>query len=120
MFLPEQHIRAYVYGEPVDMRRSFDGLFAMVKHQMQLDPLSGCLFAFINRRATHVKVLYWDRSGLCLWAKRLERGRFLPNWQCSSTRLLDWMQFKIMLEGLEIKTARRRYHHPAHADARQL
>ncbi|MFW8567368.1 IS66 family insertion sequence element accessory protein TnpB [Orrella sp. 11846] len=62
------------------MRKSFDGLSAMARHAMNMNPLSGALFVFINRRANQMKVLYWDRTGFCVWAKRLERGRFISNW----------------------------------------
>jgi transposase len=75
MFFPEGEARVFLYGEPVNMRLSFDGLHALAKHVMHQDPLSGHLFAFINRRATQIRVLYFDRSGLCVWAKRLEQGR---------------------------------------------
>jgi transposase len=63
------------------MRRSFNDLYALARHGLQQDPLSGHLFAFINRRASHIKVLYWDRTGFCIWAKRLESGRFLSDWR---------------------------------------
>ncbi len=72
MFFPEGQVRVFLYGQPVNMRLSFDGLYALAKHVMHQDPLSGHLFAFINRRATQIRVLYFDRSGLCVWAKRLE------------------------------------------------
>jgi len=53
--------------------------FALTKQQLQQDPLTGHLFVFINRRGDYLKALYWDRTGFCLWAKRLERGRFVSN-----------------------------------------
>ena len=77
MFFPEGRVRVFVYGKPVSMRMSFDGLFAITANVMKLDPLSGNLFTFINRRATQMKVLYFDRTGLCVWSKRLERGRLI-------------------------------------------
>ena len=66
MFFPEGHIRVYLYGEPVDMRKSYDGLYALARHGLHHDPTSGHLFVFVNRRATQMKVLYFDRSGWCL------------------------------------------------------
>jgi len=69
----------HVYGRPVDLRKSYAGLYALTRQERGQDPLSGRLFVFINRRATQRKVLYWDRTGFCLWAKRLEQGRFLSD-----------------------------------------
>ena len=87
MFFPEGQVRVFLYGEPVSMRLSFDGLYARTRHRMQQDPLSGDLFAFINRRATQIKVLYFDRTGLCVWSKRLEQGRLIGNWDWSRARV---------------------------------
>lgn len=109
MFFPEGQLRVFLYGEPVDMRRSYDGLYAIARHRMPADPLSGHLFAFINRRATQIKVLYFDRSGWCVWAKRLEQGRLLSNWDTASTREMDWTGLKLLLEGIEPKRVRLRY-----------
>lgn len=113
MFFPEGQIRVFVYGQPVSMRLSYDGLYALAKHTMQLDPLSGHLFAFINRRANQIKVLYFDRSGWCVWSKRLEQGRLLSDWRSISTREMDWTGLKLLLEGIEPKKVRRRYRKPA-------
>ena len=71
MFFPEGRIRVHLYGEPVDARKSFDGLYALTRHTLNLDPLSGHLFTFINRRATQIRILYWDRSGFCVWANQV-------------------------------------------------
>jgi len=109
MFFPEGQIRVFVYGKPVNMRLSYDGLYALAKHTMQQNPLSGNLFAFINRRANQIKVLYFDRSGWCVWAKRLEQGRLLSNWESVSTHEMDWTGLKLLLEGIEPKRVRRRY-----------
>lgn len=111
MFFPEGRVRVFLYGQPVDMRRSFDGLYALTKQQLQQDPLSGHLFAFINRRATQIKVLYWDRTGLCVWVKRLEQGRLIGNWKEVATRQLDWTHLKLLLEGIEPKRVHKRYCH---------
>lgn len=115
MFFPEGQIRVFVYGRPVSMRLSYDGLYALAKHTMQQDPLSGNLFAFINRRANQIKVLYFDRSGWCVWAKRLEKGCLLSNWDHVSTREMDWTGLKLLLEGIEPKPVRRRYQKTAPA-----
>ena len=69
-------IRIYVAVQPVDMRKSFNGLWAAVCDQLQEDPKSGAVFCFINRERTRLKLLYWDSTGVWVLAKRLERGRF--------------------------------------------
>ncbi|MEN9544835.1 MAG: hypothetical protein RLZZ598_1668 [Pseudomonadota bacterium] len=109
MFFPEGHIRVYLYGQPVDMRKSYDGLYALARHGLNQDPTCGHLFVFVNRRATQMKVLYFDRSGWCLWAKRLEAGRFVSDWREVSSREMDWTTLKLMLEGIEVKRRLKRY-----------
>lgn len=110
MFFPEGHIRVYLYGQPVDMRKSFDGLYALARQgPAGQDPLNGQLFAFVNRRATHIKVLYFDRSGWCLWAKRLEAGRFIGDWARVRHTEMDCTALKLMLEGIEVKRRNKRY-----------
>lgn len=111
MFFPEGQVRVHVYGRPADMRKSFDGLYALTCQELGQDPLSGNLFGFINRRATQIKVLYFDRTGLCVWAKRLEAGRFLSDWGKVQTREMDWTGLKLLLEGIEVKAQKKRYKH---------
>ena len=111
MFFPEGQIRVFLYGKPVDMRNSFDGLYALARHGLQQDPLNGQLFAFVNRRATQVRVLYWDRSGWAVWAKRLEAGRFIRDWRELQHREMDWTALKLMLEGIEVRRQLKRYRH---------
>ena len=74
MFFPEAQVRVWLYTRPTDMRKSFDGLSVLVKDKLQEDPASGHLFVFTNRKRTYLKVLYFDRHGYCVWAKRLEQG----------------------------------------------
>jgi transposase len=112
MFFPEGAVRVQVYGRPVDMRKSFDGLYALTRQELGADPLSGDLFVFINRRATQMKVLYWDRTGFCVWAKRLEQGRFVSDWSRVATRQMDWTGLKLLLEGIEPARFRKRFRPP--------
>ena len=112
MFFPEGQIRVFLYGQPVSMRLSFDGLYALARHGLHQDPLSGHLFVFINRRGTQMKVLYFDRSGWCVWAKRLEGGTFLRDWSTVVHREMDWTALKLMLEGIEPKRQYKRYRCP--------
>ena len=76
MLFADDQVRVWLYSEPTDMRKSFDGLSGLVKHQLKEDPLSGQWFVFINRRKTQMKILYFDRSGYCIWSKRLVQGQF--------------------------------------------
>ena len=110
MFFPEGQIRVHLYGQPVDMRKSFDGLYALTRQELGQDPLSGELFVFISRRATQLKVLYFDRTGFCVWSKRLERGRFLSDWRAARTREMDWTSLKLLLEGIVPAQQRKRFH----------
>jgi transposase len=112
MFFPEGQIRVHLYGLPADMRKSFDGLSALARNTMGLDPLSGHLFVFVNRRGTQMKVLYFDRSGFCVWAKRLEAGCFIADWSKVRAREMDWTQLKLLLEGIEAGRQRKRFHYP--------
>ena len=101
------NVRIYLCTEPVDMRRSFDGLSVLVMDVLDGDPLSGSLFAFSNRAGDKLKVLYYDGQGLCLWYKRLERGRFrIPAGDAESVELSS-QQLSLLLDGLEIGLADR-------------
>tara|TARA_R110002072_G_scaffold302179_1_gene484237 strand:- start:1429 stop:1782 length:354 start_codon:yes stop_codon:yes gene_type:complete len=114
MFFPESRVRIWLYARPTDMRRSFTGLAAMAKNVMGENPLSGHVFVFVNRRQTQLKLLYFDRSGYCLWAKRLEAGRFNYNRSAGEKQALNWTELKLIIEGIELKNTlqRKRYRHP--------
>ena len=114
MFFPEAQVRVWLYTQSTDMRKSYDGLSALVKHTLHEDPTSGHLFVFINRKRTQMKVLYFDRSGYCVWSKRLEQGRFQYRSDGTDKVLLSWTQLKLILEGIELKNTRRykRFQYP--------
>jgi transposase len=112
MFFPEGQIRVHLYGHPCDMRKSFPGLYALTRQGLQADPLNGDLYVFISRRATQMKVLYFDRSGFCIWSKRLEAGRFISDWSQVRTRQMEWTGLKLLLEGIEPGRLRKRYRLP--------
>jgi transposase len=75
MHLPAS-VRVYLCLSACDMRKSFDGLHALVTQSMELDAFGGHLFVFANRRRDRIKILYWDRDGFAVWAKRLEEGTY--------------------------------------------
>jgi transposase len=106
MFFPEAQVRVWLYTQPTDMRKSYDGLSALVKNTLHEGPTSGHLFVFINRKRTQIKVLYFDRSGYCVWSKRLEQGRFQYRSGGADKVLLSWTQLKLILEGIELKNTR--------------
>ena len=98
--LPSQG-RIYLRRAATDMRKSFDGLSGLVRGEFGQDPLTGDLFVFMNRRRDLLKALYWDRDGFALWAKRLERGRFmLP---AGADRELDRATLALLLEGVKAR-----------------
>ncbi len=102
-------VRVFVATQPMDLRKSFNGLSNATRQVLEQDPLSGHLFVFFNRRRTMVKVLYWDRSGFCLWAKRLERGAFkLPKWNGKTNIEMEAAELSLLLEGLDLSNAKRR------------
>ena len=107
MFFPEAQVRVWLYTQPTDMRKSYDGLSALVKNTLHEEPASGHLFVFINRKRTQMKVLYFDRSGYCIWSKRLEQGRFQYRSGRADKVTLNWTQLKLILEGIELKNTRR-------------
>ncbi len=74
-------VRVYAYPEAVDLRKGYDGLFGLVKQGLARDPLSGDVFLFVNQRRKGCKVLLWDGTGLCIFQKRLEQGRFAAPWR---------------------------------------
>ena len=76
MFSPTAPVRVYIATGITDMRKSINGLSILVADQLDLDPLSGHLFAFCNRKREIIKILYWDRNGFCLFQKRLEKNKF--------------------------------------------
>jgi len=101
--------RIFVYTEPTDMRKSFNGLSGLVKQHFEIDLFSGHLFVFFNRRRDFVKILMWDKDGLALWSKRLESGTF-ENFmrQVDGNVEIDSAELMMMLRGIEIAGTRRR------------
>lgn len=115
-------VRIYVAAGPVDLRRGFDGLAAISRSVLRVDPMSGHLVVFLNRRRNRIKLLVWDRTGFLLVYKRLARGTFeIP----MSPRLgeehveIDAGELGLMLEGIDLREARRRlrWHRLPHQSA---
>lgn len=104
-------MRVFVAARPVDLRKGFDGLAACVRSSFRQDPLSGHLFVFLNRRMDRAKLLLWEPSGFWVFYKRLEKGRFrlpVPLAEGGSQVQVEPAELALMLEGLDLKGARRR------------
>jgi len=103
-------VRIYVASAPVDLRKSFDGLSIIVETVLRRDPLAGHLFCFFNRRGNQIRILFWDRSGWCIFAKRLARGRFrfTDLVRPGVTHVeVDAIELSMVLEGIDLTTAKR-------------
>jgi transposase len=96
-----QGARVWLAAGATDMRKGFDGLAALVQTQLAEDPFSGHLFVFRGRAGDRVKILWWDGDGLCLFAKRLERGRFVWPHAASGSVVLSSAQLAMLLEGID-------------------
>jgi transposase len=102
-------VKLWYCPDPVDMRLGFDGLYALVQNRLKADPLAGHLFIFRNRTADRLKVLYWGGHGLCLWAQRLEAGRYHFPAVAADTRSIELTagQFQMILDGIDLSHVKR-------------
>lgn len=118
-------VRVYVATTPVRLNKSFDGLSNEVRHVLAMDPLSGHVFVFLNRRKSMVKLLVWTRGGYTIVHKRLERGRFAFTREVkpgASVVQLDAHELSLLLEGIELGQSRgtrasKRWEPPQHTHA---
>jgi transposase len=94
-------VRIWLAAGVTDMRKGFDGLAALAQDQLKQDPFSGQLFAFRGKRGDLVKILSWDGQGLCLYAKRLEKGRFTWPQAKDGAVALTPAQLSMLLEGID-------------------
>lgn len=101
MIMPNGEIKVLVATMPVDFRRQADGLAALVQEALRENPYSGAIYVFRSKRANRVKLLWWDGTGICLLAKRLENGKFRWPTITDGTMPLTQAQLSMLLEGLE-------------------
>ncbi len=96
-----RQVTVWAYGGPADLRKGFDGLSGLVSQGLRHDPLSGDCYLFVNATRKRAKVLLWDGTGLCIYAKRLERGRFACLWRDAAARVvrLTLSELQLFLEG---------------------
>jgi transposase len=100
MLTPSRSRRVFAYQQPCDMRKQYDSLAALVTGAMDHDFLSGDLYLFVGRTRRRAKVLYFDGTGLCIFAKRLERGHFTAPWSGQSE--MTESELQLLLEGAEL------------------
>jgi transposase len=100
-------VRVYLAMGPTDMRKGFDGLSVLAQDTLKQDPFSGHLFVFRGKRGDLVKILYWDGQGFCLFAKRLEKGRFVWPITKEGAVTLTPAQLSMLLEGIDWRAPQR-------------
>lgn len=102
MMRPDETVRVLLCREPVDLRKSIDGLSGLVEEELELDPFGAQLFVFANRRRDKIKILYWERSGFVVWYKRLEKARF--PWPGDGERVvvLSGRELNWLLDGIDV------------------
>ena len=107
MLMLSPAVKIFLCSQATDMRRSFDKLAEMTRSVLAQDPLSGHLFVFFNRPRDRVKILFWDRSGFCLYYKRLEEGAFrVPKLDTGGVQI-DAAELALILEGIDLAGATR-------------
>jgi transposase len=107
MFKPENSNQVWLVLGKTDMRKSINGLAALVHNQLKLNPLNGQLYVFCGRHRDRLKILYWDHSGYALWYKRLERDRFCWPRTEQEAQAITGEQLAWLLSGLDISRAHR-------------
>jgi transposase len=109
-------VRIWLAAQPVDLRKSFDSLAALVRDGLQGDPLSGDIFVFRNKAADRIKLLIWEEDGYAIWYKRLEAGtfRFPPHLEAQPRLEVRAADLVMLLEGIDLSSVKRgkRYHRP--------
>ena len=104
-------VRVFFATQPVDGRKGADSLMVIVRDIFKHDPLGGHLFVFFSRRCDRVRVVYWDRNGFAMWSKRLERGKFKPEFSRDgrlAASAIEAADLALIVEGIDLRGARRR------------
>ena len=109
MMLVDEQVAVHLYRDVVDFRKSINGLSVLVQEEMKQDVFAPALFVFCNRNRRQIKILYWDKSGFCLWQKRLEKARFAwPRKLTAEAVEIVGEQLNYLLQGFDI------FRHPPH------
>jgi transposase len=110
MLTTNPSVPIYLHSEPIDMRKSFDGLFGIIKSDLNLDVRDGGLFMFLNQRLNRLKILYWDTDGIAIWMKRLEQGCFQRPLRCADGKhvIITHAELQCILSGVDLASVRKR------------
>lgn len=110
MFTLSSSNKFHLYSEPTDMRKSFDGLSGIIQNTLEIDPCSGDVYIFINKRHDKIKLLHWQGISFTLYYKRLEKGSFeIPSYDIASGSIsLTYTQMVMIIDGLSIKNIQKR------------
>jgi transposase len=100
--------RYFLYRQPTDMRKGFDGLSGIVCNELEMDPLSGDVFIFLNRRKDRVKVLFWEGDGFSIYYKRLEAGTYELPPSGATSMVLSGQDLQLLLSGIQLSSVKRR------------
>ena len=116
-------VRLFMATQPVDGRKGADSLMALARDVLREDPLSGHLFIFFSRRCDRVRIVYWDRNGLAMWTKRLEKGRYKPAFDLNaplSSKTIEAAQLALIVEGIDLAGAQHRPRWQPRADRKRV
>jgi transposase len=102
--------KIYLYALPVDMRKSFDGLFGIIKSDLHLDVRDGGVFMFLNLRRDRIKLMYWDKDGIAIWMKRLEKNCFQRPMRSPDGKhvIVDSTELQSILAGIDLSSIKMR------------
>ncbi len=108
-------VKIYLHTEPIDMRKSFDGLYGIILSDMKRDVREGGLFLFLNRRRNHMKITYWDTDGMVIWMKRLEKSCFQRPLRVVDGKhvVIDTTELQAILSGIDLASLKRRKRYKA-------
>ena len=107
MLMIPSDLKIYVARDPIDMRKSFDGLNVIIQQSLKLDPLKAALFVFFNKPRNKVKVMCWDRNGFAIWYKQLAQGRFRPPQMNAAAYTMTLSDLNCLLEGIDLLSNQR-------------
>lgn len=106
----DEATKVFLYTQATDMRKGFDGLYGLVQNVMEMDPRMGYLFVFINKQGTRIKILHWQKDGLAIFHKRLERGTFRRTRDAKNTSKIELSKDELfmILRGIDFEKTKKR------------